>query len=101
MKLKLCQFFRDVHITSEKAYIISKELVKEMERFIDFETKRFETLKDKNLIRYIDYLIEGVLPLLTVYCERKHVTSNSDDEDGPHEEQRDLVLMHNYAKKLS
>lgn len=66
-------FFRHVHITSEKSYSLNKDISKQVEVLADFEIKRLEVMQfDMNLAKFCEYLTEAVLPLFTGYLERKN-----------------------------
>jgi len=82
LKRPLIQFFRHVHITSEKSYSINKDIAREIVNIIDFENKRIETMNfEMNLTKYIDYLIDGILPLYSGYLERKNHSGQNEDDD--------------------
>jgi hypothetical protein len=60
-----------VHITSEKSIAGSTEMVNDMAHLFEIESARFDRINhNENLVRYVDYLIEGLLPLSISYYER-------------------------------
>lgn len=75
LKIQLLEFIRLVHITSEKKNPSSFEMTKfhyEFQLLIELETRRLEKIQRGTPYKqeYLNYLIEGVIPLLLSYHER-------------------------------
>lgn len=71
IKKKLCQFYRQVHIISERSFIPSNELISDITHLVGMENKRLESINpSENLHRYLEYVMEGFLPLITDYIKR-------------------------------
>ena len=62
---------RLVHITSEKSHQSSVDMINDLAHLLEVESLRFDKINPhESLIRYIDYLTEGLLPLFISYYER-------------------------------